>query len=724
MQTIHPELLYPPQIAATLGAFLFIWRYGLPSIGRGDVVRWGAAWILATTALFWVLGPWSFNAVQFELDFAVPIHQYAATLPPGTRFAHEFAGGMDAYALNQFSGQFVSLERLLVSALPTWLGLAIYRVLLFSLSFIGSYRLSRGLGTDRAVAFALGILATVANYGVTLYAFSNGTAIAALPLAIYLIVLRFGRPHYWFAVFLFGLFHAASCAVPITVLNYLFIIPVAAAIIGWQRVLEVAPGLALVMGLALFNLHETIYGMLSIAPYTVRGSAQIAMGLDWKSLVTESSSASLLAVISLGVMVVGRRFSRNDGPGRRAAMVLVLFAPFVVGVASLPWAAVGLSPVQNLGWGYLYLGFFSLALIGGALAAAGMPPGISDRRHLVTAALMALAVGKVAYYSLFEGMIWLSGGGLSYARLDDLKNPAWMPSDPFRVAAFPWRLAENQLPAMGFDSAVGITSLQPAVTIPFWAAVNTGDPDSHIISPTGPSLSPRLNEGIAKCCTNYNIDKLGIDSSLLRVVNVRFLFSRLPLSGNGLVKVAGPSDGTMLPRDTVPVHQRILPYIRWIVKPDPVYVYELPRPLPRVFAAVDRLVVSDGASNRDFISLVRAKALSGVAVLWESDAIKLDPIRETPAVLSYAKVLNGYDIELDGVRGGAVIVNVPFTPFWRGRVDGIAVPVVAANGIQMAVAAPAGGKRMTVRYERPLLREKIAETLGRMGRARNQEKTP
>lgn len=724
MQSIYPELLYPLQAAVTLGAFLLIWRRGLPPLGRTDVARWGAAWIFAATAVFWVLGPWSFNAVQFELDFAVPIHQYVATLPPGTRFAHGFAGGLDAYALNQFSGQFVSLERFLVSALPTWLGLAIYRVLLFSLSFVGSYRLSRALGADRAVAFALAILASVANDGVTVHAFSNGTAIAALPLAIYLIVLRFGRPRYWLGVVVFGLFHAASCTVPITILNYLFVLPLAALIIGWRRLVEIVPGMAVVMGLALLNLHETIYGIAMVAPYTARGGGRTVEVVEMLSLIADSLVVVLAAAIGLAVMAAGREFSEGAAMRRRAAVAVVLFAPVVAGIAALPWASMGLSAVQNLGWSYLRFGFLSLAVILVALAAAGLARAATKRRILLAAVLAALAVGKLAHYSLYEALIWLSGGGLSYARLDDLKNPAWAPSDPFRVAAVPWRLAENQLPALGFDSAVGITSLQPAVTVPFWAAVNTGDPDARITFTTGPSLSPRLNEGVAKCCTDYDIVKFGIDPALLQVANVRFLLSRLPLSGGGLAKVAGPPEGTVLPRDGVPLRQRILPYIRWIVQPDPVYVYELPRPVPRVFAAIGGVVVADDASNRDFLALVRAKAPDGTAVLRASDAARLGPVAQTPVILSYAKVLNGYDIDLDGNRGGVVVVNVPFTPFWRGRVDGAEAPVVAADGIHMAIAVPPGGKRVTVRYERPLLREKIAEAIGRLGGARDQERTP
>ena len=60
-----------------------------------------------------------------------------------------------------------------------------------------------------------------------------------------------------------------------------------------------------------------------------------------------------------------------------------------------------------------------------------------------------------------------------------------------------------------------------------------------------------------------------------------------------------------------------------------------------------------------------------------------------------------WSIEADSPRGGYVVLNDPYHPWWFAAVDGADAPVLRANVLFRAVAVPPG--RHTVRFEfRPL----------------------
>jgi len=71
-------------------------------------------------------------------------------------------------------------------------------------------------------------------------------------------------------------------------------------------------------------------------------------------------------------------------------------------------------------------------------------------------------------------------------------------------------------------------------------------------------------------------------------------------------------------------------------------------------------------------------------------------------------VADGFDIKLKASKGGLVLINNSYLPYWKAWGDGKSLKVVPANAIQMAIAILPGTKQLKVRYKRPLLREKIA----------------
>ena len=736
-RSIHPELLNTIQLSVTLVVLVILVRSGGFRLSREAVVRWGMAWVMAASAAWWFAGPYSFSAVANELDFALPIHQFYAQLPAGTKFAHGFGGGMDAYALNQFAGQYVYLERILIVLFPVWLAVAIHKVLVFAGAFIGSYLLCRRLAKgSREISFAAAAVFSMASDYASVESFWHGQGLSLLPLGVYLLVVRCGRAHYFKGAILFGLYYAITGTVPVTLLSLLAAVPLAALVVCPARLFRVMAALGIVVFLTCLNASETITALFMLSPYVGRSKffqeMEASRFLDLLKMFAELSYFGSPAVLASSLAAVG--FILFSGRAKasplsiRATMAYALFAFIIAGLQSVPWSEFGLGVVGSMGFNYATFGVAPLALLVVSAAAARRQPvsvqignrsvsGDGRKSSFFASLVLALAVGQLAYYAGLLFLITMASGGIRAYAVDDLRHRPWQPRDPYRVVGIPHRLPENMLAAAGMDAMGAITSYQLRITQPFWAAVVGRDPETVSSIPAGGSLYPSINESNAKCCDVYDIDRFKIDLDLLGLANVRYIISRLPLAGGGLTKVAGPPDNALLPRDSTPYRQRIIPYLKWIINPPPVFVYELPTHLPRVFAASAIRGVADDISSKEFLRLVLAGAPGGTVVARKTGVPQCatGPLQKV-SIAESKVVLNGFHVALEsGQNPGLVVLNVPFTPFWRVRADGQNVPIFSVNDIHMATCVPSGTKSLDVSYVRPLLREMIARALVRQG---------
>ena len=684
-------------------------------------VIWSAVlWVTLVSVSYWIAGPHSYSAIQTELDFSVPIHQYYASLPAGTRFAHEFAGGVDAFAINQFTGQFVSLERILVTALPTWLGIATHKVMLASVGFAGAYILCRRLSKcDRQLSFAAGGAYSLASDALTIHSFWHGLAIGLLPLAVYLIVVRHDRRNYHLGVALFGALYAVTTTVPVAILSFVVTLPLAAILIlGIRGSIRTLPGLCIVFVVVLLNWHESIFAMTQIAPFTLRQFAGIdsiqQAGLIGKFIDVQRNvymdSNLVIAVATVSIIYLFLHKGQNVFRKLSIVAAFCLFGVYLYIISVFPWELVGLGLIKSLSFTYARHGLPTIMVLLVAVVSAHVVSQENTRigQGIFAALILSLAIGKLAYYKAYEPITWLASGGLGVYDVESLKLPSWLPKEPFRVAAVPYRLPDNVLPTLGLHSATAIFSLQTASTVDFWNAVNT-QPESIGSSrfTAGPSLYARLGEGVGSCCAEYDIEKFGVDPELLGVANVRYLISRNVLTGGGLKLVDGPSEGTILPRSTTPLREKIIRSLRWIYNPDELYVYELPRHTPRVFAARKIITVSDDLPARGLLKTVSEYVPKRFAVLRQTELKELDEYGSDLKILDYSIVKNGFDVTVEKGSKGVLIVNVPHLPFWKARSDGKELKVAPANGIHMAIGIPESTRIIEIRYERPLLREKF-----------------
>jgi hypothetical protein len=122
------------------------------------------------------------------------------------------------------------------------------------------------------------------------------------------------------------------------------------------------------------------------------------------------------------------------------------------------------------------------------------------------------------------------------------------------------------------------------------------------------------------------------------------------------------------------------------------YVYENPRALPRVMLVTDWQVA-------DFASLIRGGWPSGVdprrsVLLERAPNVPRLGGSGTATLVRYTNT--DIEVTVESERGGVLVLNDVWHPWWRATLDGAPAEILKANGIFRGVGVPAG--RHTVRF--------------------------
>ncbi|HEX2521736.1 MAG TPA: YfhO family protein, partial [Terriglobia bacterium] len=119
--------------------------------------------------------------------------------------------------------------------------------------------------------------------------------------------------------------------------------------------------------------------------------------------------------------------------------------------------------------------------------------------------------------------------------------------------------------------------------------------------------------------------------------------------------------------------------------PDPLRIYRLSDPLPRVF-------LTDSQGQGDTQLSFREQLSVEIGVENQGN-----PAQERAQILSYRS--NQVDIETESTRNRLLVLLDSYYPGWKATIDGTTVPVVAANFVYRAIELPRGRHRVVFRYE-------------------------
>jgi hypothetical protein len=614
-------------------------------------------WLVAFVFEFVFLGPFSYVGMESEGNLAVAMDYFLAHGYDGGRFMHRVGGGQDAYVW--FLGmQYVQPEKWFFALFPTWIAIALAKLMVGALGFVGTYLLAKRVAPEsERVALALACVFPVAHTYLTDFSTSFGTGFAAIPLAVYWCVGCTQRPGYWWRV-------AASaailaCADPVKVFPTLALSFVAGAILIDQvRPVRAILALLACIALSILNWHEVIYGLATMAPEIARG---LGLNVEHSASIPAAANATVyflrdvwlpVGLIAMSLVLLARH---ADGYIVRAVAACVTVFVAIVGALAFPWDKIGLPIAARLSHLYMILTF---AVIATPIAARAFARVRAPQPALL---VLAAAVGMLTWDKAIDlARLFALGGQAVYHRIDALAHPDWSPQPGWRTVTL-YDLPHPNITAAyyGFEAFDGQLNLNPTAYAEHWIAVLHGN-QSHGLG-TRPGWYWEYWDG-----RSYDIERhMRLD--LLAAANVRYIFSPLPLKSESLRLLhAAPREtwARVRPDFFDGLGAYVRHRLRLIFEAGDVFVYELPSALPRAFA--------------------------------EPPAV----VRETRAVR------DGYDVAVEAPEGGVLVINQMPLPFWRAQdQDGHDLPLTAINRIHMQVRVQPGTSLVRFRYARPLLRE-------------------
>ena len=698
------------QISATIITFMILLRFGVPGLNRQQTRIAGLIWIFAVTAEYWIGGPFSFAFKGIDIDMSLPFYLFLNETHDSGLYSHSFNGGTDVGANMAFSGQYISFERFLLGNLPIWVANMVQKLLSVGIGVWGTYLVARRFGrVERELALGLAFLYPLSHHFMIHHSWFHGLGYSIIPIAAYLCVCRYGKRHYIMgAVLVSGVF-AISSSQPLGGMAFFASLILAAVLTEKQVLSKIVVVIGIPGTFVLANWHESLYAKALIGPLTFRGSdhtfAENRM-VDVVSRLTADLSLSievsiimLIAFVLLGI----RQPKRLLFPLITCA--LALWSGTIIN--QFPWQSFGIPQFAGVNFGYIAYSITFIGLLVVSIICGSFP--VIPYRKLVVIAAFSIALGKFAWYKTVNIPEWLSSGGLPVLteNIKRFQNPAWVPEAPFRVVSIPYRLSPNMASVVGLDALDGVSNLILRSTAYFWTRgvlnvrpnlVNGG---FMMIKP------PNLD---FKCCNFYNVLNY-MDLDFLRIANVGYIISTLPLQGGGLVQVAGQVDGSVPPRNNIPIVQRLGAYAETLVKPSIPYVYAVGSHLPRVYEARDIVISPKSASVDQYLALIGKHAMSRKAVVREDTDTSSFTFSKSLRIKEFRLVRDGFDITVSSPNGGSILINAPFMPFWKAEANGSPTHIVPANMIQMLVKAPAGSKEIKLSYKRPRIKDKFSAYL-------------
>jgi hypothetical protein len=689
-----------------------MWYIGLEDISR-KAARWvSVAWCLSATVEFWILGRFSFIGLFEDIDEAMVL-AYVQRLGHG-QFSHALTGGVDTAATTINIGAVLSLEGLLLGHLPLWLGIAIHKLLLMAVSFSGMYLLSRrAAGAGRLAAVAVAALFSLSQDRLVEMTVVHGLGFGVIPLAVYVCVGRLGKAGYWPGVVAVAVLNALSSSPTHSNLVLFASLAWSALLLGgWRRVWQVLPALILVALVLVANWGDSLLAKMQLGPWSARGDGFSIFERPWANLVDGFMAlASTFPPIWVGLATGAALILRTgDIVGRRGFVIIPVSMVAGSFLQIFPWKSVGIDQLSgfhftNFNYAVVPLAHLMMAIGLGSASKHSGSLSKSSPATLAVCTICGLAVGQLAWYKVQHGLTLLSlgGYGAAYASEGVLGQPTWLTAQPVRVVTIPYRLAVNTPILHGLDTMDGGGIHVPlrSLTHMWKHGVTRNSAGIDMVSGFVPMA---VGQDAMKCSERIDIDKY-FDTAFLRLSNVGFILSTVPLTGEGLTQVAGSTTSAPV-RCSASHGERLRKYADYVFHPPEPRIYALDHPAPRVYAA-QAVQLLDTDDEDPIERLQSRRGADQLALVRPGDGAGLVAGAQDAAVSRFALVEDGVDIDVSAPHGGLVVVNTGFLPFWTATSNGRPARVIPVNGFQMGVVVSPGATDIRLRYHRPTLKDKM-----------------
>ena len=718
----HKELV----VGLIFSVLLIIPYYFLLKVERFRIVEnhhvsvFFILWVAVFTLEYYVFGPASY--VSLETDGRLFTFLYfLANNFNGLRFSHEMAGGQDVWAIMP-GLQYFQPERLLLNILDPWIVLLLHKLMVGVLGFFGCYLLARQFdGKNRAVSVAVAAIFPVFHPYLLDYSVEFSTGFAAIPWGVYACTVKTKKKDFVFWIVLAAIILAA--APPAKIFPALLLSLVGFAILRPDMDYRKAVvGFSFIIIVSILNWHEVLYAYLKLNPFASRGVGPVSEVVTMAKFVADASKAIETLWVStiwwvpaclFGASIIALTVVR-DRFFLKALSVLAGLSVAIIFVIVFPWQIIEMDFMKALEHGNMQMALAVLAVPVASRALAGVRRASKftgpTRCLRPEIAILAIALAILSWNKYLHAAQYVAFGGQNN-RLEykDLKSPTWKSASDYRVVT-PFDTPRPNVVAAyyGLDSFDGGSLLQPKKWNDYWRSIQR--------------QSAFKGTGASRTAARIRPDWLFLDGEtydiaghlrldLLRIANVRYVLSAMPLKGDGLSLIVKPGLDEYIrsPKSAFVSKADFVSYrIRRIFDPGRHFIYELSDPLPKLFAARGVKTVADNIGANSLHDQVEKSALSRVIIVSRKDSLGSSGIHKFD-ILSVNKVADGYDLTVDAPKGGVLVLNNNYLPFWQARANGRLLTIIPANAIHMAITIPPGARKIEIRYSRPLLREKIAE---------------
>jgi len=691
-------------VFGTIISFSLLLKYKIHSFDKGVVNYFFTFWIILFSFEYFIFGSSSFIFGNDEGDLTFPYLNYMANGFEGGSFSHAIGSGFDAVSSYLTGGQFVSIELILLRVFPTWIAILVHILLMVSTGLVGTYLICRRLaGADRFTSATIATFFTVSSEFLVIHTYDNGSGMALIPLGIYLCVGRIGRNNYYPSVFLFAILFAVT-ANPIETIQPLFAGMLATTIFFRRRMRFFIISSVIILVITIINWADVFIGQILIGPLTARAQRPIAPPtFSWVSsqfswLIRGDFTLLIPLYASLIIMAISR-----DKCFYRVVILLVVPTVLAISQSLVPWEFFGISLFNNAPNYYAKANTpLMIVVLATALTISRQTMNVGRWRvsHPMSVLMLSLVVGLLGWYKV-QNFSWLlyKGGQSHFHTITNLKNKDWMVNQPVRIInlrLFGYGPETNVLFGFyGLHSFDAWVQLVPKRHSDFW-----------YLGVFKPSYATGIRAGFDWNLWDwdrggYRIEKqLNLD--MLRIANVGYVISPLPLFSENVRLVSGPEE---TPITFIPDFETKKKFYkdRWkqIYKKEKVYVYELKSSLPRVFAANFVKEVVASMPPAEFLTHVREAGVQGGIVVRQSHAREVKFPAGGMTVEEFSLIRDGIDVKVTAPVGGILVANYVAGPFWRATIDGKVAEIFSANQVQFGVVVPAGSSKVEFRYVRP-----------------------
>lgn len=683
--------------------------------GAADISRKNATFILVGLIL-WIcleffLGKYAPIYWDDEGGVVPPLLNYIAKIADERQIlAHEFAGGLDRYAMILTGSQYFSLDIFLTKFLPMWAVVLVNKLLSVSLGVVGMYLTCRKVGhVSRYGSLAVAFLFYSIDSRYIDQTLIFGTSWGALPAICFLTAHTLGRSlrSFFAAVFITAFLFSS---LPPTHMGLAAGATWMIAAIFFYRGPAWRPlaGFAILVAATVLNWHEVIWAFLQVSAQTKQmvSTAAQSWRADQVFAITPLMLASCFAILIL--FVYRDRLCIAFAAAAAAAFTAYAAVKFVLIVVP------GLDALHSARWSMAgsSLNVFGLLVIARSIKYidSEIINSFPIKKHFnFTALICAFCIYMSLYYkgNHFFELVHV-GGYAHFTSIGNLKNRAWESTGLYRVVTLRLRQPEPNIPAgfYGLDTFDATVNLVPRMLHEYWHhGIKKAPPADSL---TGPTIDVKYR--------SWSFDRLEYDlnaevrTRFLRAVNVQYVLSPIPIKEDGLHLVSGPTFPRKL-HGVVKNWEEKRDYYAWrfgkIRDFGNIYIYKLADAVPRAYGAGSVVTLAKAADLKAEVHDGAEAALSRRVLIRAPMGHDFASFQGPVEVKDVQKTVEGYFVSVNASRNGAVVLNVPHSTFWKAKVDGVSVPVVRANFIQMAVALPAGAKEIRFIYDRPFLKETL-----------------